>query len=47
MVDNPAEKIDECLLIRVVEYSLRTIGAMKMSVIRSSEVSAIQGLLKY
>ena len=48
MVDNLAEKVDECPLNRVVEYCLRTIGtAKKVSVIRSSGVSAIQGLLKY
>ena len=29
MVENPAEKIDECPLIGVVEYCLRTIGTAK------------------
>ena len=29
MVDNPAEKIDACLLIGVVEYCLRAIGTAK------------------
>ena len=44
-MDNPAEKVDECPLNRgrvCVQLGLR-----KLSVIRSSGVSAIEGLLKY
>ena len=48
MVDNLAENVNECPLNRGrVEYCLCTIGTAKLSVIWSSEVSAIQGLLKY
>ena len=47
MVDNPAEKIDECPLIGVVEYCLCTIGTVKPFLVQNSGVSAIQELLKY
>ena len=48
MVDNLAEKIDECSLIGVVEYSLRATGTAKtVPYTEYSRVSAIQGLLMY
>ena len=40
---NPPEKVDECPL-NIVDVQL---GLQNLSVIRSSEVSAIQWLLKY
>jgi len=44
MVDNLAEKVDECPLTRGHCIQL---GQRKLSVILSSRVSTIQGLLKY
>ena len=40
MADNLAEKVDEC-----IDYV--QLEVQKLSIIRSSEMSAIQGLLKY
>ena len=47
MVDNLAEKVDECLLVRVVGIACVQLGPQKLSVTWSSGFSAIQGLLKY
>ena len=48
MVDNLAEKVNECQLNQVAKYCLCTIGTMKADpYIWSSGVSTIQGLLKY
>ena len=51
MVDNPAEKVDECPLKKAKSGSLSIVciqlGPRKPSVIRSSGVSTIEGLLKY
>ena len=48
MVDNLAKKVDKCPLNRDRYCIVRVqLGPQKLSIIRSSEVSAIQGLLKY
>ena len=44
MVDNLAEKVDKCPLNR---GRLHTIGTPKAAIIRSREVAAKQGFLKY
>ena len=50
-MDNPAEKVDECPLKKAKSGSLSIVciqlGPRKPSVIRSSGVSTIEGLLKY
>ena len=46
MVDNLAEKVNECLLNQLSIVCLQ-LGPQKLSVIRSSGVSAIQELLNY
>ena len=45
MVDNLGEEVDECPLNRSI--ACVQLGPRKLSVIWSSRVSAIQGLLKY
>ena len=46
MVDNLGEKVNECLLNQLSIVCLQ-LGPQKLSVIRSSGVSAIQELLNY
>ena len=46
-MDNLGEKVDECLLNRgSLSIACIQFGPRKLSVIQSSRVSAIQGLLK-
>ena len=48
MVDNLAEKVDECpLKSGSLSNACVQLGPRKQSVVRSSGVSAIQELLKY
>ena len=48
MVNNLAEKVDECPLNwGHLVYACVQLGLRKLSVIRSSGMSVIQGLLKY
>ena len=47
MVDKLAEKVDECPLLGVIEYSYVHLGPRKLSIMRSRRCPLSQGLLKY